>query len=73
MFIHTPGNEIGLILHFWPASVQHVKVIPSKEIDLLFTLKHDVSKSPECLTDSTLNDFVNCFRTKFREKETYPQ
>ena len=51
VFIHAPGNEIGLIEHFWPSFVQHVKVIPSKEIELRLSEKHEISKSSECLPD----------------------
>ncbi len=73
MFIHEPGSEIGIIEQFWPSSVQHVKMIPSKEIDLLLSLKHEISKSPECLPETNLNDFASCFRSKFREKEINSQ
>ncbi len=68
VFIHTPGNEIGLIEHFWPFSVQHVKVTPSKEIELLVSVKHEISRSPDCQSDTTLNDFANCFRSKLRDQ-----
>ncbi len=68
MFIHTPGNEIGIIEHFWPNSVQHVKVLPSKDIELLVSVKHEISKSPECLPDITLNDFANCFKLQLRDQ-----
>ncbi len=71
MFIHEPGSEIGIIEQFWPSSVHHVKMIPSKEIDLLLSLKHEISKNPECVPETNLNDFASCFRSKFREKEIY--
>jgi len=58
VFIHTPGNEIGLIEHFWPFSVQHVKVIPSKEIEFLVSVKHEVSRC------SFYQHFTNSFFTK---------
>ncbi len=68
VFIHTPGNEIGLIEHFWAAPVQHLKMIPTKEIELLLSVKHEVSNSQSCLPDIALADFVKCFKSKLKEQ-----
>jgi hypothetical protein len=73
IFIHAPGNEIGLIEHFWPSTVQHERVIPSKGIEMLVSVKHEVSKSPDCEPDTTLSDFANCFRIKLGDQGKYSQ
>jgi hypothetical protein len=62
VFIHIPGNEIGLIGQYWPTSVHHVKMVPGKEIDLLFSVKHEISKNEYCLKDATFSNFVDCFK-----------
>lgn len=43
-------------------SVHHVKMVPGKEIDLLFSVKHEISKNEYCLKDATFSNFVDCFK-----------
>ena len=64
----TPGNEIGLISQYWPTSVDHVKTVPGKEIDLLLSVKHKISKNEHCLKDATFGHFVDCFKIGLRNK-----
>ncbi len=73
VFIHASGNEIGIIDHFWPSTVHHVKMNPSKEIDLLLSVKHEISRSPNCMPDSTLSQFVNCFKSKIENQGGFLQ
>ena len=68
VFVHTPGNEIGLIGQYWPTSAHHVKMVPAKEIDLLLSVKHEISKNDHCRKDATFSDFVDCFKTGIRNQ-----
>ena len=67
VYIHAAGNEIGLIGQFWPTSVHHVKLIPTKEVDLLLSVKHDISKSKNCLKDSTDFHFNKCLKSRLKQ------
>ena len=64
--IFTPGNEIGLISQFWPNPVHHIKLATNREIDVLLSVRQDVSKKKTCLPDSTFSNFAECFKTKMR-------
>ena len=66
-YIHVPGNEIGLILQFWPTLVQHVKLVPSKEVDILLSTKHQVAQNQHCLPDASFADFTKCFKYKIKD------
>ena len=66
VYLFTPGNEIGLVSQFWPNPVHHIKLATNREIDVLLSVRQDVSKKKTCLPDSTFSNFAECFKTKMR-------
>ena len=66
VYLFTPGNEIGLIVQFWPNPVHHIKLTTKRQTDVLLSMRQDVSKKPNCQPDSAFLDFADCFKEQIR-------